>query len=292
MAIILTDRTLHKLISIFFLSGVYTAFSQSIFNSPSTPKHPLDSQYKLYYKSPEKFDSLSEATVTLVNRVWRVIDLKEKGNYQLFGTTNYKKHYCNMYDVLLYGISKYKMFAYKDDDFGSSSKNKKFGTEEILKVLIRKDSVDERYIDENSGEDLVKKVLKHDTIKASDIVQYWVKEDWYYNKHNAALEKQVVSLCPVVLDEKRNKYRPLFWIYYPECRELLSSFEAYYPSSTGERYTFDQLIVKKSFNSYLIKETNVFDRKGSGESTGIDQLLESERAKEKYIRKEDKLWEY
>lgn len=265
---------------------------KDIFGNTKTVALPLDKHYKIYYKPPAKFDSISEATVTLVHRVWRVIDMKEKGNQQLFGTFNPKKHYCNLFDILCYGINKYKVFAYKDDEFGPASKSKKYGTEELFKTLVKKDSVEERYIDEVTGDDMVHKVLRQDTVKAAQIVQYWVKEDWYYNKHNAALEKQVISVCPVVIDEKKNKYRPLFWVYYPECRELLSSFEAFYPVSTGERFTFDELIIKRSFNSYLIKETNVFDRKGSADATGINLLIESERAKEKYIRNEDKLWEY
>jgi gliding motility associated protien GldN len=285
-------RYLFIILSLFAFTPLFSQKKKDIFGNEIKESLPLDKHYKSYYKTPAKFDSVSEATVTLVHRVWRVIDMKEKGNQQLFGTSVPKKHYCTMFDILCYGINSDKTYAYKDDEFGSKSKSKRYKPDELFKTMVSKDSVEERYIDEVTGEDIIHTVLKQDTVKSSQIVQYWIKEDWYYNQHNAALEKQVISFCPVVLDEKKHKYRPLFWVYYPECRDLLSSFEAFYPVSTGERFTYDELIIKRSFNSYLIKETNVFERKGSSESTGINLLIESERSKEKYIRKEGNLWEY
>lgn len=46
------------------------------------------------------------------------------------------------------------------------------------------------------------------------------------------------------------------------------------------------------FGSYIIKESNVYDRYISSYTTGIDALLESERIKNDIFIFEHDLWEY
>ena len=46
------------------------------------------------------------------------------------------------------------------------------------------------------------------------------------------------------------------------------------------------------FNSYIYKESNVYDRKISDYAKGMDALLESERIKNDIFLYEHDLWEY
>jgi hypothetical protein len=46
------------------------------------------------------------------------------------------------------------------------------------------------------------------------------------------------------------------------------------------------------FDSYIIKEENVYDRKINQYSTGVDALLEAERIKMDIFNFEHDLWEY
>jgi hypothetical protein len=49
---------------------------------------------------------------------------------------------------------------------------------------------------------------------------------------------------------------------------------------------------KRQFNSYIYKESNVYDRKILEYRAGMDELLEAERAKTDIFNYEHDLWEY
>ena len=46
------------------------------------------------------------------------------------------------------------------------------------------------------------------------------------------------------------------------------------------RLTFDDIFHKRFFNSYIVKESNKYDRKYQNTKLALDALLESERIKE------------
>jgi hypothetical protein len=50
--------------------------------------------------------------------------------------------------------------------------------------------------------------------------------------------------------------------------------------------------LKRQFSSYVIKESNVFDREIAENYKGLDALLESEKIKERLFAFEHDLWEY
>jgi len=58
------------------------------------------------------------------------------------------------------------------------------------------------------------------------------------------------------------------------------------------RLSFDEVFIKRLFDSYVYKEQNVFDRRISQYASGIDALLESERIKREMFDFEQFLWEY
>ena len=86
--------------------------------------------------------------------------------------------------------------------------------------------------------------------------------------------------------------RPLFWIYYPEARKILVNTEAFNRGNDAERRTFDDIFQRRMFNSYIIKESNVYNRRIDEYKTGLDALLESDRIKEEVVNMEHDLWEY
>jgi hypothetical protein len=48
----------------------------------------------------------------------------------------------------------------------------------------------------------------------------------------------------------------------------------------------------RMFSSYVIKESNVFDRRISEYASGIDALMESERVRNEIFEKEHDMWSY
>ena len=56
--------------------------------------------------------------------------------------------------------------------------------------------------------------------------------------------------------------------------------------------TFDDIFHKRFFNSYIVKESNKYDRKINAYKTGVDALLEAEAIQNEIFNLEHDLWEY
>ncbi|MCX6295458.1 MAG: gliding motility protein GldN, partial [Bacteroidetes bacterium] len=133
-------------------------------------------------------------------------------------------------------------------------------------------------------------------IKAANIRQYWIKEDWFFDKQRSVMEARIIGICP--LAEKVSEtgdvigVKPLFWIYFPEARPYLAKAAVFNRHNDAERMSYDELFVKRMFASYVYKESNVYNRTISEYKTGLDALLESESIKEEVFDYESDLWHY
>jgi gliding motility associated protien GldN len=85
----------------------------------------------------------------------------------------------------------------------------------------------------------------------------------------------------------------LFWVYFPEAREVLVNAPVFNRMNDAQRVSFDDLFLRRMFNSYIYKESNVYDRQINEyiEYT-LDQLLEAERIKNDIRNYELDIWEY
>jgi len=87
--------------------------------------------------------------------------------------------------------------------------------------------------------------------------------------------------------------RKVFWVYYPEARELLASTQVYNPFNDSRRMSFDDLFIKRYFNSYIVQESNVYNNRAINQYlSGKEAMLESKRIEDKIFNFEQDLWEY
>ena len=132
--------------------------------------------------------------------------------------------------------------------------------------------------------------------KSSDIVQYKLKEDWFFDKERSVLDRRIIGIAPVIYlkDVGGNiiGFRELFWLYFPECRYVFQNFFVQNRNNDAQRMSFDDLFWKRMFQSYIVKETNLYDREIDSYKAGVDALLESERIKEKIFNFEHDLWSF
>ena len=126
------------------------------------------------------------------------------------------------------------------------------------------------------------------------IMRLRVKEDWYFDKQRSQMLFRIQALCPVMVKERNGQEvtEPLFWISYPEARKVLAKSLAFNPGNSAMRLSYDEVFIKRLFDSYIYKEQNVFDRRISQYATGLDAMLESERIQREMFDFEQFLWEY
>ena len=132
---------------------------------------------------------------------------------------------------------------------------------------------------------------------SSDVYKIRLKEDYFFDRQRSVMEVRILGICPMVnsYDEK-GEYRgdkPLFWIYFPECRNVLAQKEQFnLHNGSAARLSYDDVFMKRMFNSYVYKEENVYDRTINEYAAGVDALMESDRAKNSLLEFEESLWEY
>ena len=76
-----------------------------------------------------------------------------------------------------------------------------------------------------------------------------------------------------------NKYRYVFQNYFVQSSH-----------NDSQRLSFDDLFWKRMFQSYIVKESNIYNRDIESYRSGIDALMESNQIKEKIFKLEHDLW--
>lgn len=245
-------------------------------------------------KKPMPLPSVRESDVFWSQKIWRIIDLREKMNLPLYYPTVEMDGRLNLISLLMKGIETGQLTPYDaslDDDFkvpmSFAQVKQKFGAE----------ATTEEKIDFDTGERTT--VTVQGEIRPNDIKQYLLKEEWYFDKNNSTLNVRIIGICPVrefvrTGDTSGQVQREkLFWVYYPEARPLLSTNLVLNPYNSAQQVSFDDLFIKRTFNSYIVIAENVYNNRDiSSYLSGKEAMLESKRIEDMIFNYEQDLWEY
>lgn len=131
---------------------------------------------------------------------------------------------------------------------------------------------------------------------SKDIVQYRIKEDWYFDKELSVMNVRILGIAPVIYQKDQNGeilgLQEVFWLYFPHCRYVLNNFYVYNEHNDAQWMSFDDLFWKRRFSSTVYKESNVFERSIDSYRTGVDALLESEKITEEIRTFEHDVWNF
>jgi len=168
------------------------------------------------------------------------------------------------------------------------------GRYETIKNSIGEDSVT---YDPFTGEEVSPApifVQDKSPILSEHIVQYRLKEDWFFDKERSVLDVRILGIAPVIYDATKEggKYKELFWLYFPHCRFVFNNYFAYNDQNDAQWMSFDDLFWKRRFSSVMYKESNVYDRKIDTYKAGVDALFEAEKIKEEIRTLEHDVWSF
>ena len=128
------------------------------------------------------------------------------------------------------------------------------------------------------------------------MVTWRVKEEWFFDKHRSKMSVRIIGLCPIrtyvdVNNEERDE--PLFWIYFPDFRDLLVQTKvANFTKNNAQERSYLGIFEKRMFGSRILQESNIMNRSIPDYMIGLDALLESERIKQEIFNIEHDMWEY
>ncbi len=274
-------RKLSLILVALLLSGACRLLAQT---TDTQPRDLFYDEVAVKEREPIPYDYVSESDVYWHKRVWRVIDVKEKMNlpfsYEGLDWSNLKP----LISVLRDAAIANEITVYDEDNF---------------QVALTPDVVSQRgaSVDTLPQYDLQTGEVIGDTIMQrpfdpNKVLHWRVKEDWFFNKKTSTMQVRIMGLAPLYYDEEAKIETPLFWIYYPSSRSVLSHNEAFNPKNDAQRMSWDDMFQMRLFSSVIIKESNVFDRRIQEYATGLDALRESDRIKEDIFNFEHDLWSY
>ena len=230
-----------------------------------------------------------------VRRIWQDIDLRQKINQMFYFPVDPIEDRKNLFDVIRYALEvEGSLTAYgtgpagKDDEFRYPLSASQVDSMLNPTVIIPQ-------FDAVTGE-VIGSMEAKTSINSQDIVRYRLKEDWVWDRQRSQRHIRIIGMAPIIekKDDEGNSQglAPLFWLYYPECRYVFANAECYNYANDAQRRTFEEIFQKRYFSSYIIKETNVFDRSINDYAQGLDALLESQRIKDELFTIEHDLWHY
>ena len=250
-------------------------------------KKPLDDIVEkriTYEKRVLPYEILREADIMWEKRIWRVIDIREKMNLPF----TYPER--AFFTILMEAAQNAEITTYsaEDDKFSSP-----LLPEEVKNMGSKADTIP--FFDPITYEE--KDTVVYNVLNHADVKRFRLKEVWFFDEESSAMQVRVLGIAPLLeeYDDNGNFLveRPLFWVYYPEAREVLAREPVFNMfSNDSQKLTWEDMFEMRFFSSYIYKESNVHDRRLQGYLSGVDLLLEADKIKNKLFNFEHDLWSY
>lgn len=255
---------------------------------------------------PLDYEYIREDNAVFRQKVWRVIDTKEKINAPFNYNADDDNGNQRFISILLNAIKKgaanggVDAFNVFDDRFTTPMTYK-----QIAQSLVKKprhQTVVDWAKDPNGG--ITKDTIITDQFDPTTITKYQIKEEVVFSKHTSRMFIRILGIAPMqdVYDENADGTRtyryskPTFWVYYPDLRATLSRFEIFNPKNFGARMTWEDLFESRMFSSYITKTTldnpQNKDLLQLAKEDKLFMLWQGEKIKEKIFNYEQDLWAY
>jgi gliding motility associated protien GldN len=281
---------------------------------------------------PLAYGYVHDRDILMGKTTWEIIDLGEKINFPLYfpiDTANIGPDRRSLYDVLTKAMKSGKITEVYTDSYFNTKKSLKdiqgslsrIDTTDAGRELINQDPDAYRsrvvkkkvvtgtgkkktvtYVDETVGPTKsipLEYILKQD-LTAQDVSQYKIKGFWYFDKRQSELKYRLLGICPVTPDvytmnSEEKDYIELFWIFFPAAREVLHEAKTFNEKNSSMPISYDQILNSRRFNAVVYKEENIYGDRSVEDymkDNSQNQLLESERIKEKIRNFEQDMWNY
>jgi gliding motility associated protien GldN len=247
---------------------------------------------------PLAYGYVHDRDILMGKTVWEIIDLSEKINFALYFPIdeNLGADRRSLYNVLTKAIKSGEISEVYSDSYFKTKKT----LADIQGSLSRIDTTDAGREQVNAGMQVSPEYILRSDLTSQDVTQYKIKGYWYFDKRQSELKYRLLGICPVTPDvytmnNDEKDYIELFWVFFPSAREVLHEAKAFNNQNSAMPISFDQILNSRHFNSVIYKEENVYgdrDIKDYMRDNAQNQLLESERVKEKIRDFESDMWNY
>lgn len=286
-------------VTVFTASSIFAQANVLNAKSPEEIGVRTETQKAVDNDKPLEYGYVDDRDILFSKMVWEKIVLDERANFPLYypiDTNNIGKDRRSLYDVLMKSIKEGKIENIYDDSYFTTKRTLK----DIEAALTMVDTTELGIEQLNAGEELSREYINRRDITAADIKQYHIKGLWYFDKRQAEMKYRLLGIAPVApdvnfIDEDQPDLVPLFWVFFPDAREVLHEAKSFNNENSTMPFSFDHVLNARRFHGYIFKEENVQGDRAVSEyvsQNALMQLLESERIKDKIRDFELDMWTY
>ncbi len=254
-----------------------------------------DSYTRITERAPLEYEHIREDDAVFRHKIWRIIDAREKMNLPFVYNTKESNGQQLFFAILYHMVndSSSGVTAFADEDFTIPLSRSEFRSR-------TSGGVDTNAVYGLDGETIERYEVRVREFPLDSVFSFQLKEEVLFDKESSKLVTRIIGIAPmapVIVNGKvyPGKHQPLFWLYYPDIRTVLSKAKAYNPKNMANRMTWEDVFESRYFSSYIIKST--LDNPGNQKLDQIYEnplfrLYEGEKIKEKIFDYEQNLWSY
>jgi gliding motility associated protien GldN len=279
-----------------------TVFAQANILNAKKPEEigvKTDMQILMDNDRPLEYGYVDDRDILYSTMVWEKIVLDERVNFPMYypiDTNNIGKDRRSLFDVLMKAVKTGDIENVYDDSYFTTKRTLK----DLEAALVKIDTTDIGIEQFNAGEQISPEYINKREIVAADVMEYHIKGLYYFDKRQGELKYRLMGIAPVVpdvttIDTEDEDLVPLFWVFFPEAREVLHNAKVFNGKNSAMPISFDHLLNSRRFNGYIFKEQNVQGDRAVTEyisDNALMQLLESNRIKERIRDFEQDMWSY
>ncbi|WOC39305.1 gliding motility protein GldN [Polaribacter sp. HL-MS24] len=252
-----------------------------------------DAQIAADNDGPIPYGYVDDRDVLWSKVVWEVIDLKQKINLPLYfpkDTSRISTDRRSLFDTLLKGIRQGKITEVYEDSY--------------FKKKFTKSEVEDRinYVREYTGKD-GNQYKDSYYVKTEEVTEFMIKGMWFFDKRQGELKYRLLAIAPMAADVKKKgtiaedakETLELFWVFFPDAREVLHRSKVYNPQNSTQPISFDHLLNARRFSGTIVREENIYGNRAIADyirGNSLFQLLEADKIKEDIRNKEIDMWNY
>lgn len=296
---------------------------------------PINSMSILNAKSPESFrkyremglikkgDSMVSNKITPLSYgfiedkdilksmvVWEIIDMNDKLNQPFYhnedGLVSQNK---SLYQLLFDAINDGRIKEVYDDEMFMTRLSPDAIQSRIKNEVMSDAGIDRLNEAGKLTEDEKREFTNVYETKTENVKVLKIKGMWYIDRRDSQMKYRLLGIAAMGQDPatmgqfgldgqplaSKDELIDLFWVYYPDAREVLANSVVFNSKNLASDITFDDILNARRFSTIIYKTDN-----GLGNGVIKDyiprdadaQLEESERIKAQILQMENDMWNY
>lgn len=267
-------------------------------------------------------DSLAD-TLAVVNHrvddvvwsriVYRIIDMRDKQNYQLYFPMIPTDEYRSLFRVILDAVVKGSLNGYDKVEREISPLYKsKLGMDSIRHLIssVTVDTINKNTtknelitIDPITKSASISKFLYKDYVKNQ--LKFLIQEIYFFDKHTSRLYSKIIGIAPIYALTEGNlsgvntdqvsyfQSSVICWFLFDELRPYLARQYVIPSGNDTQRLTYDDFFSQHLFSSYILGDSNINNRTLLQFLTNPEKIRkEQKRIETELLNFEQDLWEY